>query len=151
MITCLEIRQIRGKSTLQGSLAVQDESTIGLWFFMILPWKPPCFRGILQIFQWFSIFPIIFPWLFHGFIFPWLFLHFSRGSPIQVLVLRSSPPALPWSTPHRPPAEKRSLEVVHWGMKFLVNQQKPMENHHGFYGKTHCFDWAMFNSYVTNH
>jgi hypothetical protein len=30
----------------------------------------------------------------------------------------------------------------------LVNIQKTMENHHAINGKTHYFDWAIFNSYV---
>ena len=33
----------------------------------------------------------------------------------------------------------------------LVNRQKTMENHHAIHGKTHYFDWAIFNSYVANY
>ena len=30
----------------------------------------------------------------------------------------------------------------------LVNVYKTMENHHAMNGKTHFFDWAMFNGYL---
>ena len=44
-------------------------------------------------------------------------------------------------------AAVRRLVAWHLGYP-LVNIQKTMENHHAINGKTHYFDWAIFNSYV---
>ena len=33
----------------------------------------------------------------------------------------------------------------------LVNVYIAIENNHAINGKTHYFDWAIFNSYVTNY
>ena len=33
----------------------------------------------------------------------------------------------------------------------MENHWLTMENHHAINGKTHYFDWAIFNSYVTNY
>jgi hypothetical protein len=67
------------------------------------------------------VFTLFFHGFFHGFPMNSSIYHMGFSSQVPVLVLRSSPPALRWSTRHPPPVAlvKRALEVSRkWGMNF---------------------------------